>query len=153
MGTQKLQTSPYQPQTNGQCERFNSTLIGMLGMLPPGKKSGWKNHIGALVHAYNCTWNSATGFSPYYPMYGSQPCLPVDVTREEIRLEERHWDISPCLQLYLEFSYRVQFLLPHVWEASLPPCRCYLRIGITLSYGTFHFKVHTENVRMCLMGP
>ena len=52
----------------------------MLGMLPPEKKSEWKNHIGALVHAYNCTQNSATGFSPYYLMYGRQPHLPVDVT-------------------------------------------------------------------------
>ena len=39
-----------------------------------------ENHIGMLVHAYNCTQNSATGFSPYYPMFGRQPCLPVDVT-------------------------------------------------------------------------
>ena len=31
MGTQKMQTSPYHLQTNGQCERFNSTLINMLG--------------------------------------------------------------------------------------------------------------------------
>ena len=52
----------------------------MLGMLPPEKKSEWKNHIGTLVYAYNCTQNSATGFSPYYLMYGRQPCLPVDVT-------------------------------------------------------------------------
>ena len=80
MGTQKIQTSPYHPQTNSQCERFNSMLIGMLGTLPPEKKSQWKNHIGMLVHAHNCTWNSATGFSPYYLMYGRQPCLPVDVT-------------------------------------------------------------------------
>ena len=80
MGTQKLQTSPYHPQTNGQCERFNSTLIGMLGMLQPDKKSDWKNHIGALVHAYSCTWNSATGFTPYYLMYRRQPYLLVDVT-------------------------------------------------------------------------
>ena len=69
MGMQKIWTSPYQPQTNGQCERFNSNLINMLGMLPPEKKSEWKNHIGTLVHAYNCTRNSATGFSPYYLMY------------------------------------------------------------------------------------
>ena len=55
MGTQKVLTSPYHPQTNGQCERFNSTLINMLGNLPKEKKSEWKNHIGALVHAYNCT--------------------------------------------------------------------------------------------------
>ena len=80
MGTQKIQISPYHPQTNGQCERFNSTLIGILGTLPPEKKSEWKNHIGTLVHAYNCTQNSATEFSPYYLMYGRQPHLPVGVT-------------------------------------------------------------------------
>ena len=80
MGTQKLCTSAYHPQTYSQCERFNSTLIGMLGMLPPEKKPDWKNHIGALVHAYNCTQNSATGFSPYYLMYGRHLHLPVDIT-------------------------------------------------------------------------
>ena len=79
MGVQKIQTSPYHLQTNGQCERFNSTLINMLGTLPKEKKSEWKNHVGTLVHVYNCTWNSATGFSPYYLMFGRQPCLPVDV--------------------------------------------------------------------------
>ena len=79
MGAQKIWTSLYHLQTNGQCERFNSTLINMLGTLPKEKKSEWKNHIGTLVHAYNCTQNSATGFSPYYLMFGRQPCLPVDV--------------------------------------------------------------------------
>ena len=68
MGTQKIQTRPYHPQTNGQCERFKSTLINMPGMLPSEKKSAWKNHIGMLVHAYNSTRNSPTGFSPYYLM-------------------------------------------------------------------------------------
>ena len=51
----------------------------MLGTLPKEKKSEWKNHVGTLVHAYNCTRNSATGFSPYYLMFGRQPCLLVDV--------------------------------------------------------------------------
>ena len=79
MGVQKIWTSLYHPQTNGQNERFNSTLINMLGTLPKEKKSERKNHVGTLVHAYNCTWNSAMGFSPYYLMFGRQPCLPVDV--------------------------------------------------------------------------
>ena len=80
IGMQKMWTSPYHPQTNGQCERFNSTLINMLGTLPPEKKSEWKNHIGMLVPAYSYTRNSATGFSPYHLIYGRQPHLLVDVT-------------------------------------------------------------------------
>ena len=80
MGVQKIWTSPYCLQTNGQCERFNSTLINMLGTLPKEKKSEWKDHVGTLVHAYICTRNSAMGFSPYYLMFGRQPRLPVDVT-------------------------------------------------------------------------
>ena len=80
MGMEKTQTSPYHPQTNNQCERFYSTQIGMLGTLPPERKSEWKNHIGTLVHAYNYTQNSAMGLSPYYLMYRRQPHLSIDVT-------------------------------------------------------------------------
>ena len=80
MERKKLRTSPYHPQTNGQCERFNSTLIGTLATLPPEYKSDWKGSIGALVHAYNCTKNSVTGFSPYFLMYGRQPQPPIDIT-------------------------------------------------------------------------
>ena len=32
-----------------------------------------------MVHAYNCTRNNVTGFSPYYLMFGCKPCLPIDV--------------------------------------------------------------------------
>ena len=40
--TQKLRTSPYYPQTNGQCERFSSTSINMFGKFPLEHKSDWK---------------------------------------------------------------------------------------------------------------
>ena len=80
MGTTKLRTSLYNPQTNGQCERFSSILVGMLGTLPPELKPDWKGSISTLVHTYNRTWNSTTGFSPYFLMYGRQPKLPIDIT-------------------------------------------------------------------------
>ena len=78
-GVQKLRTSPYHPQTNGQCECFNGTLLNMLGTLTPEQKKDWKSHVLVLVHAYNCTRNTATGFSPYYLLFGREPRLPVDV--------------------------------------------------------------------------
>ena len=74
-----MRTSPYQPQTNGQCECFNSTFLNMLGTLTPEQKKDWKSCVPALVHGYNCTKNAATGFIPCYLLFGSEPRLPVDV--------------------------------------------------------------------------
>ena len=78
-GVKKLHTSPYHPKTNGQCEHFNSTLLNMLGTLTSEQQKDWKNHVSAMVHAYNCTRNAATGFSPYYLLFGREPWLPVDI--------------------------------------------------------------------------
>ena len=75
----KLQTTPYRSEANGSCERFNRTLISMLGTLPDDFKSKWTQHISTLTYAYNCTHSNATGFSPYYLLYGRQPLLPIDI--------------------------------------------------------------------------
>lgn len=77
-GLKKLRTTPYHPQTNSQCERFNSTLINMIGTLPLEAKSQWPQHIPTLVHAYNCTRSNATGYSPYYLLNLQKPLLPIE---------------------------------------------------------------------------
>ena len=73
-----LRTTPYQSEGNGSCERFNRTPISILGTLPEDFKSEWTQHISTLVYAYNCTHSNATGFSPYYLLYGRHPLLPMD---------------------------------------------------------------------------
>ena len=78
-GIEKTRTSPYHPKGNGLTERFNRTLINMLGTLDPDQKSDWKKYIPSLVHAYNCTRHDSTGFSPYELMFNRQPRLPVDL--------------------------------------------------------------------------
>ena len=64
-GVKKLHTTPYHPQGNGQCERFNSTLCNMLGTLSVEEKSDWKSYLGCMTHAYNCTKHASTTYSPY----------------------------------------------------------------------------------------
>ena len=75
----KLHTSLYHPETNGQCECFNATLIGMMGTLPTHAKRNWQEWLATLTHAYKCTVSSLTGFSPYLLMFGRTPRIPLDV--------------------------------------------------------------------------
>ena len=78
-GVKKVHTTPYHPQGNGQCERFNSTLCNMLGTLSDEEKSDWKSYLGCMTHAYNCTKHASTTYSPYYLMFGRHPRLPIDI--------------------------------------------------------------------------
>ena len=78
-GMEKSRTTPYHPMCNGVTERFNRTLLGMLGTLTKEQKSDWKKYLGPLVHAYNSMRQDTTGQTPYFLMFGRQPRLPIDI--------------------------------------------------------------------------
>ena len=77
-GVQKLRTSPYHAQTNGQVDRMNQTIIRMIGKLEEDKKACWSKHLPELLLAYNTTCSAVTGYSPYYLLFGRRSRIPVD---------------------------------------------------------------------------
>ena len=81
---EKTRTSIYHPQGNAGPERFNRTLLGMLGTLENDQKADWKRYINSLVYAYNCTPQSSTKYSPFEIMFGRKPKLPVDSMFEQV---------------------------------------------------------------------
>ncbi|XP_042566460.1 uncharacterized protein LOC116224703 [Clupea harengus] len=62
---------------NGGCERFNRTLLGLLGTLGEERRR-WHDHLQEMIQVYNNTTHSATGYTPYYLLFGRHGSLPQD---------------------------------------------------------------------------
>ena len=95
---------------NGSAERFNQTLLKMLGTLSSEQKADWKTYIAPLVQAYNSTRHDSTGFSPHYLMFGWHPRIPVDAylgtffQRDDQASD--HKTYAARLRERLEYAYR-----------------------------------------------
>ena len=110
-GVHKSRTTPYHPMGNGMVERFNQTLLKMLGTLEDHQKQDWKSYVAPLVHAYNATRHDSTGFSPFFLMFGRHPRLAIDAylglnsSQESECTSREHY--ASKLKKRLDFAYKV----------------------------------------------
>ena len=88
----KIRTTPYHLEGNAQCERFNRTLLNMLGTMFLNAKKEWQEWASAMTHAYNFTVRETTGFAPYYLMFGREPKIPIDI---ELNLPSTWQEVTP----------------------------------------------------------
>ena len=109
-GVVKSRTTPYHAQGNGTCERFNRTLLGMLGTLQPDQKKDWKKYVGPLTHAYNATKHDSTGFTPFQLMFGRHPRLAIDVllgTEGQQTEKQGYSEFVLSLRKRLDYAYKL----------------------------------------------
>ncbi|MEW8545658.1 MAG: DDE-type integrase/transposase/recombinase, partial [Candidatus Thiodiazotropha sp.] len=107
-GMRKSRTTPYHPMGNGMVERFNKTLLNMLGTLNYKQKSDWKSHVPTLCHAYNAATHDSTGYVPFFLMFGRHPRLAVDAflgLRPAEHQVSSHDDYAKKLKSRLAFAY------------------------------------------------
>lgn len=81
-GCKKVRTTPYHPQGNGACERFNRTLLSLLSTIDANSQTQWPSLLPALLQAYNNTTHASTGMTPHYVVFGRHARLPVDMLHD-----------------------------------------------------------------------
>ena len=65
LGISQAFTSAYHPQTNGQVERFNRTLLASLKCYCSEHGRDWDKFMHGVAYGYNCTVHRATGYTPF----------------------------------------------------------------------------------------
>ncbi|CAC5417425.1 unnamed protein product [Mytilus coruscus] len=75
-GYKHIKITPYNPQANGKCERYNQTLKNMLNKTVKEETNLWERFLPKCLFSYNTSKHSSTNFSPFYLMYWRNPLLP-----------------------------------------------------------------------------
>lgn len=93
VGTRKIFTTSYSPQTDGCVDRFNDTFCRDLAKLF-AHEVYWDKHVAFAVFHYNSSRNEATGISPCLSMFRVEifefyACLSLS-----LRLDEEPHDFA-----------------------------------------------------------
>ena len=105
---EKIKTTAYHAQGNGQVERAHQTIFRMLGTLPDDLKNDWPRELKALTFAYNATRSQITGYSPYYLMFGMRPRIPIDFLFPTIRVQPSKPSSRPVDEYVVQLQSRLR---------------------------------------------
>ncbi len=89
LGIDKTRTTALHPQSDGQTERANSTLLNLLAKLTKGSPKDWDRKLDYACMAYNSSVHSVTGETPYRLMYGREMRTPMTLLAPPAPNQER----------------------------------------------------------------
>ena len=77
LGTDRIFSTPYHPQSNGKLGVFYKYLKPTLKKLCKKDPSNWDTYINQVLVSYRVTTNLATAEMPFFLVYGRDPNLPL----------------------------------------------------------------------------
>ncbi|KAL5966608.1 Gag-Pol polyprotein, partial [Taenia solium] len=81
LGIAKTRTTPGHTRGNGQVERTNRTLVGLLkAFTKKAKPEYWDLSLGRALLAYRATVHASTGVSPFKMLTGREMRVPSDIS-------------------------------------------------------------------------
>ena len=97
-----LLTSAYHPETNGMVERLNGTLKSALFALREEYGEQWVQVLQAATFAYNTSRSEATGYTPYFAVFGREATTAGDILAATVDTADR--DVGVPMDAYVQFT-------------------------------------------------
>lgn len=79
-------STPYHPQANGQVEVTNRAQENILSKVVSGNKKDWVERLVEATWAYNITWKTTIGFTPYEIVYGKKDLFSIEFEYNTLRM-------------------------------------------------------------------
>ena len=77
LGTERIFSAPYHPQSNGKLELFHKYLKPTLKKLCEKDPSNWDQYLNQVLTSYRVTPNLVTAEMLFFLVYGRDPNLPL----------------------------------------------------------------------------
>ena len=110
LGYRKVNTMAYHPQTDGLVERFNRTLISMLAKMVERDGKDWDQQLPFVPFAYRASQQQSTLESPFFLLYGRDPCLPTQTVMVANKTRQ-HWHLK-------EYGADLAFRTAEAWDLA-----------------------------------
>eukprot|EP00253_Pinus_taeda_P029627 PITA_29627 len=94
MDTRLKKSTAFHPQTDGQTEVVNRTIVHLLRGYCSKHPKLWDEHLHYIQHAYNRAKHSSTNTSPFEACFGYLPKSPLDFILEKYVTIEGHSDVE-----------------------------------------------------------